>query len=380
MNPSRYWLLALAPFALTGYSALASAATDDCQFNLSQPVLDYGLMNRALRPDSAPERNLGERQLSLSLNCSQPTDMSLFYRALAATAERFHFAERGSYQIRIRDAVLDGQPVELGLIAGEGQSPAATASNLIWRPAHGVVPVQAGVPLQGRSFSAQLELTAWVQEQGMQVRDAVTWDVSGVFDAVGVGLARETTLRARFAPAACEPALSNGGVVDFGTLSAKDLNSDKSSRLPPKSLTLSVSCDAPTTFALIMHDNRSGSATTSSEGYYGLGTDNRNNKIGMYSVSVEPTGTRADNFARVYQTRSTTGGGTWSTSSINALSIGQTGYLGFTDSVGNGSGPVLIQNLSTTLTVDAVIAPTNSLDLSSAIDLDGAGTIEIIYL
>ena len=380
MNPSRYWLLALAPFALTGYSALASAATDDCQFNLSQPVLDYGLMNRALRPDSAPERNLGERQLSLSLNCSQPTDMSLFYRALAATAERFHFAERGSYQIRIRDAVLDGQPVELGLIAGVGQSPAATASNLIWRPAHGVVPVQAGVPLQGRSFSAQLELTAWVQEQGMQVRDAVTWDVSGVFDAVGVGLAREATLRARFAPAACEPALSNGGVVDFGTLSAKDLNSDKSSRLPPKSLTLSVSCDAPTTFALIMHDNRSGSAPTSSEGYYGLGTDNHNNKIGMYSVSVEPTGTRADSFARVYQTRSTTGGGSWSTSSINALSIGKTDYMGFTDSVGNGSGPVLIQNLSTTLTVDAVIAPTNSLDLSSAIDLDGAGRIETIYL
>jgi hypothetical protein len=380
MNPSRYWLLALAPFALSGYPAFASAATDDCQFNLSQPVLDYGLMNRALRPDSAPERNLGERQLSLSLNCSQPTDMSLFYRALAATAERFHFAERGSYQIRIRDAVLDGQPVELGLIAGVGQSPAATASNLIWRPAHGVVPVQAGVPLQGRSFSAQLELTAWVREQGMQVRDAVTWDVSGVFDAVGAGLAREATLRARFAPAACEPALSNGGVIDFGTLSAKDLNSDKSSRLPPKSLTLSVSCDAPTTFALIMHDNRSGSATTSSEDYYGLGTDNRNNRIGMYSVRVEPTGTHADSFARVYQTRSTTGGGTWSTSGINALSIGKTGYLGFTDSVGTSSGPVLIQNLSTTLTVDAVIAPTNSLDLSSAIDLDGAGTIEIIYL
>ena len=41
---------------------------------------------------------------------------------------------------------------------------------------------------------------------------------------------------------------------------------------------------------------------------------------------------------------------------------------------------MLIQNLSTTVTVDAVIAPTHSLDLSSAIELDGAGTIEIIYL
>jgi len=380
MNLSGYWLPTLAFLAVSGFTSLASASADDCQFNLSQPLLDYGLMNRALRPDSAPERNLGQRQLSLSLNCSHPNDMSLFYRALAATAERFHFAERGSYQIRIREAVLDGQSVAIGLIAGVGQSPTETASNLIWRPAHGIVPVLAGMPLQGRQFSAQLELTAWVQERGLQVRDAVTWQASGVFDAVAIGHTPEITLRARFAPAACEPTLSDGGVVDFGTLSRNDLNTDTSTRLPPKSLTLSVNCDAPTAFALTMHDNRSGSATVSSESTYGLGTDYRNNKIGLYSVSVEPTGARADSFARLFQTHSTSGGVAWNTSSINARSIGTTSYLGFTDTVGTSSGPIPIQNLSTTLTVDAVIAPTSSLDLSSAIDLDGAGTIEIIYL
>ena len=189
MNLSRYLLLTLTPLALSGFTPLASASTDDCQFNLSQPVLDYGLMNRAIRPDAAPELNLGERQLSLTLSCAQPIDMSLFYRAMAATAERFHFAERGSYQMRIRDAVLDGQSVEIGLIAGVGQAPAAIASDLVWRPEHGVVPVQNGVPVQGKSFSAQLQMTAWVQEQGLQVRDALTWETSGVFDAVAAGRA-----------------------------------------------------------------------------------------------------------------------------------------------------------------------------------------------
>ncbi|HWT67598.1 MAG TPA: DUF1120 domain-containing protein [Pseudomonas sp.] len=380
MNLLRYLLMALTPVALSGFTPMAWASTEDCQFNLSQPMLDYGLMNRAIRPDSAPERNLGERQLSLSLNCAQPVDMSLFYRAMAATAKRFHFAERGSYQMRIRDAVLDGQSVEIGLIAGVGQSPIQTGSNLIWRPDHGVIPVKAGLPVQGRSFSAQLQLTAWVQEQGMQVRDAVTWEASGVFDAVNAGRTREATLRARFAPAACEPVLSNGGLVDFGRLSQNDLNADKTTRLPPRSLTLRVGCDAPTAFAMIMHDNRSGSATVDSEIYYGLGVDARNNKIGLYSLNLDPASASADHFARLYRTDSTTSGNAWSTSSASPIPIARNSYLGFTDSAGSNAGPVMIQNFNTTVTVDAVIAPTNSLDLSTAIHLDGAGTIEIIYL
>lgn len=377
MNLTRPLLLSL---ALSNFTPLAWATADDCQLNLSQPLLDYGLMNRAIRPDSAPERTLGERRLSLSLSCPQPVDMSVFYRAMAATTERFHFAERGSYQIRIRDAVLDGQSVDIGLIAGAGQAPAETASNLIWRPAHGVVPVKAGVPLQGRQFSAQLELTAWVQEQGMYVRDAVTWETSGVFDAVAIGRNREATLRARFAPAACEPVLSNGGVVDFGTLSPNDLNADKTTRLPPKSLTLRVSCDAPAAFALSMQDNRRGSATVDSDFNYGLGTDTRNNKIGLYSLSIDPADASADSFTRLYRTESTTGGKAWNTASSGPMPFGKNSYLGFTDSAGSHAGPALIQQLSTTVTIDAVIAPTNSLDLSTAIDLDGSGTIEINYL
>lgn len=380
MNLSRILLLTLAPLTLSGFTPLAWAQPDDCQFNLSQPVLDYGLMNRAVRPDLAPERNLGERHTNLSVSCSQPIDMSVFYRAMAATAERFHFAERGSYQMRIRDAVLDGRSVDIGLIAGVGQSPAETGSSLIWRPDQGVVPMQAGVPIQGRNFSAQLELTAWVKDQGMQVRDTVTWEASGVFDAVAAGRSKEALLRARFAPAACQPTLSNGGLVNFGTLSKSDLNAAKSTRLPPKSLLLSVSCDAPASFALVMHDNRAGSATVNSEIYYGLGRDSRNNKIGLYSLSIDPADASADSIARLYRTDSTTAGAAWSTASGNPVPIGQNSYLAFTDSAGSNAGPVLMQNLSTTVTVEAVIAPTDSLDLSSAIELDGAGTIEIIYL
>jgi hypothetical protein len=377
MNLFRLLLATLVPLA---FAPLSCASTDDCQFNLSQPVLDYGLMNRAIRADSTPERHLGERRSSLTLTCSKPTDMTLFYRAMAATASRFHFAERGTYQVRIRNAVLDGNSVELGLITAVGQLPGHTATELVWRPEHGVVPVQGGIALQGRTFSAQLEVTAWVEEKGMQVRDAVTWEMNGVFDAVAVGHSRETTLRARFAPAACEPALSNGGVVDFGTLTIKDLSADNSTRLPPRSLNLRISCDAPTAFALIMHDNRAGSATVDSDFQYGLGTDSRNNKIGFFSLNIDPANAIADGFPRLYRTDSAGGNAAWSSANTNPVALAKTRYLSFTDIAGSSVGPAMIQTFNTHVTVDAVIAPLNSLDLSNAIDLDGAGTIEIIYL
>ncbi|MBV6827100.1 DUF1120 domain-containing protein [Pseudomonas sp. PD9R] len=380
MKLSRPLLFSLGALTLGGFAPLTWAQADECQFNLSQTLLDYGLMNRAIRQDATSDRTLGERRLSLNLHCSQPTDMTVLYRAITATAERFRFDERGTYEMRIGDAVLDGQSVDLGLIAGVGQVPTETASSLIWRPEHGIVPVQAGVAVQGHNFSAQLVLTAWAQEQALQVRDAVVWETTGLFDAVAAGRSRTATLRASFAPAACQPELSNGGVVDFGRLHKNDLNTDKSTRLPPKSLTLRVSCDAPTPFALRMQDNREGSATVDSEIYYGLNVDNRNNKIGLYSLEFDPALTSADSYTRLYRTDSTTSGVAWSTASSSPIPIGSKSYLGFTDSAGSTAGPVEIQNLSAGVTVDAVIAPTSSLDLSNAVHLDGSGTIEIIYL
>jgi hypothetical protein len=379
MKLSHPLLLTLGTLMLSGLAPHAWALADECKLTLSQPVVDYGLTNRAIRANGSAEQTLGERHLSLNLSCPQPTDMTLFYRAMAATAERFRFAEHGSYAVRMSDAVLDGQPVDLGFISAIGQVPEASASSLLWQPQQAIVPVRSGVAAQGQSLSAQLELTAWASEKALQVRDAVVWETTGLFDAVATGLSREITLRASFAPTACKVELSNGGLVDFGRLSKNDLNADKSSRLPPKDLTLRVDCDAPMEFALVMHDNRPGTATVNSEIYYGLGLDHRNNKIGLYSLNVDPANASADSFARVYRTDSTTQGAAWSTSSSTPIPFAQRSYLGFSDSAGSTAGPAFIQNLTTTVTVEAVIAPTASLDLSTAVHLDGSGTLEILY-
>ncbi|MCP1417265.1 hypothetical protein J3D47_001508 [Pseudomonas laurylsulfativorans] len=379
MKLSHPLLLTLGTLMSNALAPQAWAFADECQLTLSQPVVDYGVVNRAMHNPASQELTLGVQRLSLNLSCSQPADMTLFYRAIAATAERFRFAEHGSYAVRMSEAQLDGQAVDLGLISAVGQVPEVTAPSLLWRPQQALVPVRGGVAVQGQSLSAQLELTAWAQEKALQVRDAVVWEATGLFDAVAMGRSREISLRANFAPTACNVELSNGGQVDFGQLSKNDLQPDKNTPLPPKDLTLRVDCDAPAKFALVMHDNRPGSATVNSEIYYGLGLDNGSNKIGLYSLNVDPANASADSFARVYRTDSTTAGVAWSSSSSNPIPFAGKSYLGFTDRAGSTAGPAWIQNLTTTVTINAVIAPTTSLDLSTAVHLDGSATIEMLY-
>ncbi|KAA6173822.1 DUF1120 domain-containing protein [Pseudomonas veronii] len=353
----------------------------DCQLNLSESSLDFGLTNRAVSVRSAAEHLLGERRLNMSLNCPQPTDMSLFYRALAISTERFAFTERGSYTVRVSDAVLDGQAVELGLLTGSNQPPVSTGTALKWRPDHGIVPIRAGVALKGQSFSVQLEVSAWASEDATRVRDAVTWDTSGVFDAINAGRSRELRLQARFAPAACTPGLSNGGTVDFGKLSVMDLHMDRETPLPSRPLVVSVGCDGPTAFALRLQDNRPGSATgVANETDYGLGLDARGQKIGRYRLVFDPTRATADSLARLYRTDSATGTKPWSSASSQLLAIGAARYLGFGASDGSTSGPDPIQTLSVTASLEAFIAPLGSLDLGNEVRLDGSATLEIIYL
>lgn len=371
------WLTA----ALMSIGLVANVwADDECRLNISEPVLDFGLMKRLAQHDAAPQRLLGERRLSLNLNCPQPADMSVFYRALAASAQRLQFTEHGTYALQVSDGVLDGQAVELGLLPAAGQAPAAVGTTLSWLPGHGVAPVQGTRVVQGKHFALHVSLSAWADVAATRVREATTWEVSGTFDTRQGDRSRELTLRAHFAPIACTPQLSNGGLVDYGTLLAKDLNTSNETPLPTRTLQLSVSCDAATSFALKMHDNRKGSATGGiDETAYGLDLDGSQNKIGRFYLNIDPAEFSADALGTLYRTDSTSGGAAWSSSSARQIPIAANSLMGFTDSVGNTRGPVPIQHLVGTVRIKAYLAPTQSLDLRNVVYINGSGTLEIIY-
>ena len=190
----------------------------------------------------------------------------------------------------------------------------------------------------------------------------------------------ELTVGGVITPMACTPVLAGGGVVDFGKISQQDLNQATGTRLPLKSLNLTVSCNAPGRYALRMRDNRDGTAHVNSEIFYGLGLDGSGNKIGVYSVKFDPKQTVVGSGVQIYGTESTTGGVAWRTSNSNPIDIGSRSLLGFTVTEGSTAGPSPIQVLSSTLTLEAVINAKQNLDLSHDVRMDGSATLEVVYL
>ena len=356
-------------------------AFEECQFNLSEPLVDLGLMSRLAQSDSAPQRLLGERRLSLTFTCPQAQDLSLFYRGTAASAQRLQFTPNGSYAIEVGNAVLDGRSVELGLLPAAGQAPVTNGNVLEWRPGHGIAPVEQGAVLTGKTLSLQLTLRAWADLAATQGRDATTWETTGTLYGAKHGRYRELTLRAHFAPIACLPTLSDHGVVDYGTLYAKDLNASTETPLPTRTLRLNVTCDAPIRFALRMKDNRDGSATGGTdETAYGLDLDASNNKIGRFYLTVDPAEFSADSLSTLYRTDSTSNGVAWSSSTARQIPMAANSIMGFTDKTGVTTGPVALQTLTGTMRIKTYLAPMQSLDLRDVVHINGSGTLEIIYL
>ena len=190
----------------------------------------------------------------------------------------------------------------------------------------------------------------------------------------------DLSVKGQVTPTACTPLLSSGGLVDFGKISQQDLNLTTGTRLPAKSLNLSVDCNGPVRYALRMRDNRDGTAHVNSEIYYGLGFDNSGNRIGLYSMTFDPRKTLVDSTSLIYGTESTTGGLAWRTANLNTIEIGANSYLGFTETKDSVAGPSAIQVLISTVKVEAVINARQNLDLSTDTPLDGSATLEVLYL
>ncbi|CRM58314.1 DUF1120 domain-containing protein [Pseudomonas sp. 52 E 6] len=190
----------------------------------------------------------------------------------------------------------------------------------------------------------------------------------------------ELTVTGLITPMACTPMLSGGGLVDFGKISQQNLNQSVGTRLPLKSLTLSINCNAAGRYALRMRDNRDGTAHVNSEIFYGLGLDNSGGKIGVYSVSFDPKKTVVDDVPVIYGTESTTGGVAWRMANTNPIDIGSRSLLGFTDVQGSTAGPSAIQTLTSTLTLEATLNAKQNLDLSTDVLMDGSASLEVVYL
>ncbi|MDZ4355437.1 MAG: DUF1120 domain-containing protein [Variovorax sp.] len=192
----------------------------------------------------------------------------------------------------------------------------------------------------------------------------------------------ELRITGTIVPAACTPAFAGGGVVDYGTISARSLNPVGQTMLPDKSIQLTVTCEAPGLFAVKVVDERAGTAITSLTtiiGYdanmkFGLGAAGGKN-IGAYSMEITKA---TPDQGTTRQLVSLDGGATWL-----VFAGGMTGdggkLVAFADNAG-ATVPGAHISITADIRVVTALDRTSNLPLTQKIPLDGLSTFELVYL
>ncbi|MEI2604501.1 DUF1120 domain-containing protein [Erwinia aphidicola] len=200
-------------------------------------------------------------------------------------------------------------------------------------------------------------------------------------------------------PAACTPALTGGGVVDYGTIKADTISATNYTVLPEKQVGFSITCDAPAKVALIASNGRVGSLAGATETSYGageapmslfglfnvgaagLGMDG-SSKIGGYGVRIDNTTVTADGVA-VDSLRADNNAGTtsaWVKDAYAGLAYSPYFQRMTTWAATGTTTPVAFTALSGQLGVQAYINKGSELDLSKPVHLDGLTTITLYYM
>lgn len=191
--------------------------------------------------------------------------------------------------------------------------------------------------------------------------------------------------------AACTPALSNGGTVDYGTISLGSLNSTTVNQLGQKNIDLTITCAAATKVSWNMVDDRAdtnanlevanarfdGDSLTSTDQTFGVGKTAGNVKIGSYSLFVKTDSVKADNVTVDPIIRSGTTGA-W-TKSVNGSAQGQS-LRDFTVATTGSVDPLAFQTATFPLVTSLAIDKTSTLAITDDTALDGQITISLRYL
>ncbi|MBN3842375.1 MULTISPECIES: DUF1120 domain-containing protein [Burkholderia] len=172
---------------------------------------------------------------------------------------------------------------------------------------------------------------------------------------------------------ACGIALGNGGIVDLGNLSSKDVSS-LPNRTVIRNMPLTINCPHPTKVGVDTIDNRAGTRPPEWAIYpevLGLG----NPAIGYYDIFSPPYGynSLADGRRVVAIWRKK----------------GKTTWEGAGDSYGNwapnttmswelGSGPVAFKTLTDVLKVRVRFE--GDIAFTDELEIDGSATLELVYL
>lgn len=188
----------------------------------------------------------------------------------------------------------------------------------------------------------------------------------------------------------CTPEISDGGVVDYGTIHLSNLSATAINQLGQKDFSLSITCPALTKAGFSVSDDRSGTAPniTVQNGagngadivqplnMFGLNKTEGDVNIGNYTIFVKNSTITADG-ATVAAIFSSDNGTSWS--NTGALMDNNGTQIVSVATTGN-TAPVAFKNLVIPMAVSTAIQSTSTLAITDDTNMDGQATFTIKYL
>ncbi|WP_421511255.1 DUF1120 domain-containing protein [Enterobacter sp. JS8-1] len=195
-------------------------------------------------------------------------------------------------------------------------------------------------------------------------------------------------------PSSCTPSFpSGGGIADFGSMKVAALNATSVTPLSEqKEVPITITCEEDTRVAVKFTDARDASSPTEGISFnsfagspqfaFGLGTYNGKN-IGAYALAIPRIQGANTNDAgdTLYPMLSLDGGNGWGYRGNEYLQITSDNREIYGFGTERSSGVLSPQSkINFKVVIEATINPTNDLNVTDEVTLDGLSNVELVYL
>ncbi|MFL1501611.1 fimbrial protein [Pseudomonas sp. O64] len=143
-----------------------------CKLSLGSHVIDYGTMSRGQLQDTTQGRNTltpGKRTMILSAVCPYSQSMRFALRGDRSATGNLRYGDQGSMTVRISEAQLDGQSVQVVSTSLEGIVSGAASDTRLLQPGQIFAPIANGRLAKGKAFTARLEIEPVLPEAETRV-------------------------------------------------------------------------------------------------------------------------------------------------------------------------------------------------------------------
>ncbi|MEK7891185.1 DUF1120 domain-containing protein [Burkholderia contaminans] len=186
----------------------------------------------------------------------------------------------------------------------------------------------------------------------------------------------DLSVTGRIQSGACNLTLSNGGTIDLGTISRKDLKESEETFLARPTVTLAIDCQTPAKVAIKAINNREAVVDQWGMARYGLGPAGSKSQSSFYFLPYN----RFGDGKPLLQLYSENGGQSW-----QAIGPANTAHWMNPSSLTawaeeGESLPQAFRTIRSALIVPIYVPAARDLDLSQEINLDGSATLELVYL